>query len=310
MNGVMLIDKPEGMTSHDVVRKIRRVCRTRRVGHAGTLDPMATGLLLVAVGEATRIVEYLMAGNKTYRATLHLGVETDTQDAEGQIVARQDVAPVDKAEVLRVMATFLGEQQQIPPMYSALKKNGIALHRLARKGVEVERDPRTIFIERLALLEMDWPRITFEVDCSKGTYVRTLCHDMGLRLGTVAHMTELRRIRSGSFSLDEANSLQEIEDRAVETIPELLLPLAEGLRDYSSCQLQAEAVRKLRHGIPPRADEFSSATVLQEGQVVVLKYRDCALAIGRYAPQRSREKRGDIELCKVFNPASPPGEQG
>jgi tRNA pseudouridine55 synthase len=301
MNGVLVIDKPGGMTSHDVVRKIRRICGTRRVGHAGTLDPMATGLLLVAVGEATRIVEYLMEGEKTYRATLQLGEATDTQDASGKTVASNEHYPRDEAVIRQAISTFLGQQQQVPPMYSAIKKNGVPLYRLARQGVEIEREPRYINVRQLQVLEIDLPRVTFEVVCSKGTYVRTLCHDIGLSLGTFAHMTDLRRIRSGSFELNEAVTLNDLEQAAPEILAGMMLPLAEGLRDYPACQLQTEAVQKLRHGIPPRADEFSSATTLDEGEVVVLQDRDQTLAIGRFAPLRTRETRGDIELFKVFN---------
>ncbi|MEZ4599257.1 MAG: tRNA pseudouridine(55) synthase TruB [Syntrophotaleaceae bacterium] len=304
MNGLLLIDKPEGLTSHDVVRTVRRACRTRRVGHAGTLDPMATGLLTVAVGEATRIVEFLMEGEKTYRASLLLGVETDTQDSSGQVTARQDRVECDETTIRRVMDSFIGEQQQIPPMYSALKKNGVALHRLARQGLVVEREARTIKIGRMEPIEIAPPRISFEVDCSKGTYVRTLCHDLGHKLGTFAHMTSLRRIRSGSFHVKDAVSLELIAQAAPESIEPYLLPLAEGLRDYSACRLSADAVRKLRHGIPPQISEIFSPTPLREGEIVVLKEQDRALAIGCYAPGRQREQRGDIELFKVFNTAA------
>jgi tRNA pseudouridine55 synthase len=302
MNGILILDKPGGLTSHDVVRKVRRVCQTRRVGHAGTLDPMATGLLLVAVGEATRIVEYLMEGGKTYRATLKLGEATDTQDAEGQVVARSEHNRFTGAEIEQAFAAFRGRQQQIPPMFSALKKNGVALHRLARKGLEVERQPRDIIIKSLEILTVDLPFISFEVVCSKGTYVRTLCHDIGLKLGTLAHMTALRRHRSGSFHIEEAVTLDDLEQADSATLQQWLLPLSDGLRDYPSCELQGEALQRLGYGIPPRAEELYCPTPLEEGQIVVLRNTGRALAIGRYAPSGEREKRGAIELCKVFNP--------
>lgn len=302
MNGLLIIDKPQGITSHDVVRKVRRACRIRRVGHAGTLDPMATGLLLVAVGEATRIVEYLMEGEKTYRASLKLGEATDTQDATGSVTsASNELFPFDKDRIREVLNSFVGKQQQIPPMYSALKRDGVALYRLARQGLEVEREPRNIIISSLDLLDFDMPHVSFEVVSSKGTYVRTLCHDIGLKLGTFAHMTSLRRIRSGSFDLGDAVTLKEVEEAAPEELTEKLLPLSRGLRDLPGCQLHEEAVRRLHHGIPPTAEEFVSANPLEEGKVVVLYEGDKALAVGQYAPSRERETRGDIELFKVFN---------
>ncbi len=302
MDGILILDKPGGMTSHDVVRRVRRACRTRRVGHAGTLDPMATGLLLVAVGEATRIVEFLMEGDKAYRATLKLGEATDTQDAEGRVVASSDRTCFTTAEIEKAFADFLGPQEQIPPMFSALKKNGVALHRLARKGVEIERQPRNIFIRSLEIVAINLPFISFEVVCSKGTYVRTLCHDIGMKLGTPAHLTALRRIRSGSFRIEEAVATDVLEQTDPAALQQKMLSLAEGLRDFPFCELQGDALQRLSYGIPPQAEEMRCPMPLAEGQVVVLRDSVRALAIGRYAPSREREKRGDIELFKVFNP--------
>jgi tRNA pseudouridine55 synthase len=302
MDGILILDKPGGMTSHDVVRMVRRACRTRRVGHAGTLDPMATGVLLVAVGEATRIVEFLMEGEKTYRATLKLGEATDTQDAEGRVVASSDCTCFTSAEIDKVFAAFLGQQEQIPPMFSALKKNGVALHRLARKGVEIERQPRSIYIRSLRILAINPPFISFEVVCSKGTYVRTLCHDIGMKLGTLAHMTALRRIRSGAFRIEEAVTTEALERSGPAALQQMMLSLAEGLREFPFWEVRGDALDRLRHGIPPQIGELHCPDSLTEGQVVVLRDPVRALAIGRYAPSREREKRGDIELFKVFNP--------
>jgi tRNA pseudouridine55 synthase len=302
MDGILILDKPGGMTSHDVVRMVRRACRTRRVGHAGTLDPMATGLLLVAVGEATRIVEFLMEGDKTYRANLKLGEATDTQDAEGRVVASSDRTCFTRAAIEEVFSTFLGQQEQIPPMFSALKKNGVALHRLARKGVEIERQPRSICIRNLRILAIDLPFISFEVVCSKGTYIRTICHDIGMKLGTLAHMTALRRIRSGAFGIEEAVAPEVLERSEPAALQQMMLSLSEGLREFPFCEVQGEALQRLGHGIPPQIGEMRCPVSLTEGMVVVLRDPVRALAIGRYAPSREHEKRGDIELFKVFNP--------
>jgi tRNA pseudouridine55 synthase len=210
MNGILLIDKPQGMTSHDVVRRVRRLLRTRRVGHTGTLDPLATGVLPVAVGEATRIVQFLMEGDKTYRAVLKLGEITTTQDAEGEVLERRPVEGITVEAVIAAARSFAGVIHQLPPMYSALKKDGVPLYRLARQGIEVERESREVRIDRLQILDVDLPLVTLEVDCSKGTYVRTLCHDLGLALGTGAHLVALRRTRSGSFTEADCVKLEQL----------------------------------------------------------------------------------------------------
>ena len=212
MNGFLVIDKPQGVTSFDVVRTVRRVLKVRRVGHCGTLDPMATGVLPVAIGEATRLVEFVMDGAKIYRGTLKLGETTDTQDAEGTILSRGAIDGIDRVEIEGVIATLLGPIQQLTPMYSALKRDGVPLYELARKGIEVERTLRSIEIYRFELCSLDLPFVTFEVTCSKGTYVRTLAHNLGARLGCGAHLTALRRLKSGAFTEAEAISLDRLRD--------------------------------------------------------------------------------------------------
>ena len=199
MNGVIVIDKPQGMTSFDIVRQVRRMCKVRRVGHAGTLDPLATGVLPVAVGWATRLVEYMMAGEKTYQATMKLGASTDTQDSEGQILEEKEWQHVDRAALDEAVASFVGDIDQLPPMYSALKKDGKPLYQLARQGIEVERQLRSIHIDSIVVDDFAPPLVTFTVHCSKGTYVRTLCHDLGQKLNCGAHMTALRRMSCGHF---------------------------------------------------------------------------------------------------------------
>lgn len=209
LDGVLVVDKPAGMTSAHVVARVKRVLGARRVGHTGTLDPMATGVLPVCLGEATKIAGYLLAEDKAYEAELLLGVETDTLDAEGAVTARDPhgAAAVTEVAVRAAMAGFVGPGVQVPPMFSALKHQGKRLHELARAGESVERAPRPVVIHELTVRELALPRVRFFVHCSKGTYVRSLVADVGRALGCGAHLTALRRTRSGSFGLDRALDL-------------------------------------------------------------------------------------------------------
>jgi tRNA pseudouridine55 synthase len=301
MNGILLIDKLQGMTSHDVVRRVRRLLRTRRVGHTGTLDPLATGVLPVAVGEATRIVQFLMEGDKTYRAVLKLGETTTTQDAEGEVLERHPVAGITAETVIAAARSFEGVIRQLPPMYSALKKDGVPLYRLARQGIEVERESREVRIDRLQILDVDLPLITLEVDCSKGTYVRTLCHDLGIALGTGAHLVALRRTRSGSFTEADCVTLEQLE--ADGTVAPPLLSVDEALRGMPALEVDAEATRRLADGIPPALASLPAAPGCPEGETVRLMHAGTLLAIARFAPGRLSEKRGDFELLRVFQAA-------
>ena len=213
-NGIIIIDKPADWTSMDVCSKLRRLLDERRVGHAGTLDPMATGVLPVFVGRATRAVEFAESGGKTYVAGLKLGLETDTQDSTGQVLAEQSVT-CDRAAVEAVLEGFRGDILQVPPMYSALKVNGKKLYQLARKGKTVERKPRPITIFGLDILRQDAPdHYTIQVTCSKGTYIRTLCHDIGQKLGCGGVMDALRRTEAAGFTLEQAVTVEQVVQAA------------------------------------------------------------------------------------------------
>ena len=209
MDGIVIVDKPQDWTSQDVTAKLRGVFQTRRIGHGGTLDPMATGVLPVFVGRATRGVEFFEHADKVYEATLRLGITTDTEDISGEVLEEKPVA-VAQAEILAVLEQFKGEIQQIPPMYSAIKINGQKLCNLARKGKEVERPARTITILALDFLGMDGADVRLRVHCSKGTYIRTLCKDIGEALGCGGCMAALRRIAAGSYSIENAVPLAEL----------------------------------------------------------------------------------------------------
>ncbi len=209
MNGIILVDKPRGFTSHDVVAKLRGILRQRRIGHSGTLDPMATGLLVVFVGRATRAVQFAENHEKEYIAGLRLGLVTDTQDITGSVLSESG-EHAQESELLEILPEFLGEQSQIPPMYSAIKIEGKKLYELARKGIEAERKPRQIAIETLELVGREEDDFILRVVCSKGTYIRTLCHDIGQRLGTGAVLSSLRRTAAGGLSVNDACTLEEI----------------------------------------------------------------------------------------------------
>ncbi len=196
--GFLVVDKPQGMTSHDVVAAVRRRAGIRRIGHAGTLDPMATGVLVLCIGGATRLSEYVMNSTKAYEATLRLGVETDTYDAEGEVLSTADASHFTRSDIESALGHFQGEVQQIPPMYSAIKQGGKKLYELARQGQEVERAARTVSLET-ELLDMALPDLTLRITCSAGTYIRSLAHDLGQMLGVGAYLTSLRRTRSGAL---------------------------------------------------------------------------------------------------------------
>ena len=211
MNGIVIVDKPQEWTSQDVTARLRRVFNTRRIGHGGTLDPMATGVLPVFVGRATRGVEFFEHAEKTYETVLRLGLTTDTEDTTGTVLTEQEVS-VTREQVEKALEQFRGEILQVPPMYSALKVNGQKLCDLARKGKEVERKPRPITIHELTLLEMGENTLRLRVRCSKGTYIRTLCKDIGEHLGCGGCMQQLRRVTAGEYTIEEAVPLQELLD--------------------------------------------------------------------------------------------------
>lgn len=209
LNGIMVVNKPSGMTSHDVVDRLRRRLKIRRVGHSGTLDPLATGVLVMLVGRATKLFNQFVAYDKGYRARILLGKRTDTADIQGAVLEEKPADFVTKENIEEVFSQFLGETEQVPPMYSAIKHKGRKLYELARKGVEVDRTPRKIRIDVLKLLKFEPPEITFYVECSKGTYVRKLAEDIGEKLGTAACITKIERTKVGPFHIDEAVSLDD-----------------------------------------------------------------------------------------------------
>jgi tRNA pseudouridine55 synthase len=300
MNGLLLVDKPGGITSFDVVRRVRRWCGTRQVGHCGTLDPSATGVLPVAVGSATRLVEYLMAGDKEYEATIRFGVVTETQDGDGRILATHPFDELDRASLESVAGSFLGTINQVPPMYSALKRDGVPLYRLARQGIEVERQPRPVHIDAIEILDFLPPTATLRVTCGKGTYIRTLCHDLGQQLGCGAHMATLRRTRCGTFRIEACHTLEHLEGiAAAGGVLPLIVPAA-ALSDWPALQVQASARSRLANGVAPGIDEITGPDDLVPGLPVRLLV-DCELAaVARFMPGGEGGRPGDFALDKVF----------
>lgn len=247
VDGVLLLDKPAGMSSNAALQEARRLFAAAKAGHTGTLDPLATGLLPLCFGEATKFAGELLAAGKTYRATVRLGIVTDTADAEGQVIA---TAPVDVSEaaVRALLPRFTGEIEQVPPMYSALKRDGVPLYELARQGIEVERAPRRVTIHRLELLAWQGDRFELEIDCSKGTYVRTLAADLGAALGCGAHLAALRRTRVGQLDLSRAVTLEAIAALPLEARDALLLPIDALLAELPVAELSATETVRLQHG--------------------------------------------------------------
>ncbi|MDB6167558.1 MAG: tRNA pseudouridine synthase [Verrucomicrobia bacterium] len=225
LEGVLLVDKPTDHTSHDVVARLRRKLNMRKIGHAGTLDPMATGLLIMLIGKATRISQYLISLDKEYEGTIELGKTTDSQDADGEVLETRPVPPLTEAEVRAAMQAFLGDQYQMPPMYSAIKINGVPLYKSARKGEEIEREPRFIRVMSFDLTRFALPHLDFRLRSSKGTYVRTIAHDLGTKLGCGAHLTALRRTATDRFSLSQALTLDAIEAMSLPEIEARLIPV-------------------------------------------------------------------------------------
>jgi len=251
MDGVLIINKTAGMTSHDVCAAVKRRFGFRKVGHTGTLDPLATGVLPVCVNEATKLVQFLMQTDKEYCCTMRLGVTTDTHDADGRVLARCADMPHDPDDIRRALHAFRGEILQTPPMFSALKHRGTPLYKLARAGMTVDRQERRITVSGIELVALQVPDVVFRVVCSSGTYVRTLCHDIGQRLGCGAHMTGLERIRSGSFHCSRSVTLEELDalprDRALALH---MIPIRAALSGLAEVVVGGDVERKLRTGAP------------------------------------------------------------
>lgn len=301
MEGILPLNKPAGLTSHDCVFKLRKILKTKKIGHTGTLDPDVTGVLPICIGKATKVAEYIMEGGKAYEGEVTLGIATTTEDASGEVIAKKTVNRVlTRAEILNVFSSLTGEIEQTPPLYSAVKVNGKRLYEYARQGIEIERPTRKVKIYELKLLddreEFSGATITFrfQADCSKGTYIRTLAVMIGERLGYPAHMSKLQRIRSSSFHLEDCFTLAQIEEMAEQgTIEEALYPIETALSNLPKYRISDKVAEKVINGaVLPLPDELTTIG----GPFTVENQSGLVLAIYAKHP----EKPGLIKPVKVL----------
>jgi tRNA pseudouridine55 synthase len=247
MDGIIIIDKPGGITSFQVVKRVKNILKAAKVGHGGTLDPLATGVLPIFLNRATKLASFLMNGTKKYRATMKLGVETDTQDCEGKITSESDRIPKDHEVITRALNSFQGTIEQVPPMFSALKFQGTPLYKLARKGISLDLKARKVHLHEITPIDITPPFVTFEVSCSPGTYIRTLCADAGKKLGCGAHLTELKRLQSGSFLLDDSISLDQLNLLAKQdSLNDILFSLSKTLKVLPEVTVENQVLTTLR----------------------------------------------------------------
>jgi tRNA pseudouridine55 synthase len=305
-DGVLVVDKPSGPTSFDVVRRIRRAAGLRRVGHGGTLDPLASGVLPICLGEGTKLAQFLLDADKEYDVTICLGIETDTYDAAGAVTAQTDASGVDEARVRAALPAFTGRLEQTPPVYSALKLNGRPLYAYARAGQVVEIAPRPVTIHEIELLRWKGPQaVSLRLRCSKGTYVRSLAFDLGRALGTGAHVAALRRTRSGPFTLAEARPLDDVLAAltAGVTGPELaVVPLENALGHLPRCSVDAEGERTLVQGrrLPWAALRGAPPDLPPEGERVCVLRTD-----GRLLSVAVRRADDSVHTLRIFGVSGP-----
>ena len=247
-DGIILIDKNEDETSFDIVKKIRGILKVKKVGHAGTLDPFATGLLLVLVGQGTKLAPYLMPESKKYRATIQLGVETDTQDPTGRIIRTMDVPEFESEYIHNKAMEFIGEIEQVLPIFSAINYKGKRAYDLARKGIKVELKRRTVKIHYIKIISIDIPNVTVEISCSSGTYIRSLASDIGKQLGTVAHLKALRRLSSGPFEVEDGLNSRRIGHTFTDSLEKNIISLRAALPDMKEIQVDDRMAREIRNG--------------------------------------------------------------
>lgn len=289
MNGIINVYKPLGISSFDVVRKVKKICKIKKVGHTGTLDPLAEGVLPICLGGATKAVDYIMKDYKVYISTLKLGVITDTYDREGAIISNKEVKATEE-EVKEAILSFIGDIKQVPPMYSALKVNGQKLYDLARQGIEIEREARDITIFDIDILSMELPYVTIEIKCSKGTYIRSLCYDIGEKLGCGAMMWALERTATGAFTKENSVKLDELTE---ENAREKLITVEEVFKNYESVTIDERLQKLLLNGVAVKDPKFTNN--LKE-EVIYKIYNEENLFLGI----AMKNKQG-FKLMKSFN---------
>ena len=293
-SGIVVVDKPQNMTSARVVAKVKRLLDARKVGHAGTLDPLAEGVLVCCVNDATRLARFLLAGNKTYSATLKLGIETDTQDMTGTVTTVKPVRDWPEDAIKSAVKKFEGQIEQQPPVFSALKHKGTPLYRLARKGKPVQKPARKVHISRIEILEVKLPRVHFEVFCSAGTYIRTLCADIGKQLGCGGHLLALKRTESSGFKIEQAISLRRLEKRIMAgDSKRYLISMTDALEDMPSCIADQKLIAKIKHGKQLKTSDIkispSSATSKKhDARIKIIDDNNVLHAVLNYEKNRDR----------------------
>ncbi len=297
INGVININKERGYTSHDVVAKLRGIVGQKKIGHTGTLDPDATGVLPVCLGKATKLCDMLTDKNKTYETVMLLGKTTDTQDISGSVLSESPVACIYRDKVTACIGEFVGDYLQLPPMYSALKVNGKKLYELARQGVEVERKKRPVVIYEIHILEIELPRVRMRVTCSKGTYIRTLCHDIGQKLGCGACMEELVRTKVSCFALSDSLTLKQVEEmKSADRLEEIVTPIDALFSDYEAVTVKREFASFAYNGNVFGPKHICEKILLTDGKKVRV-YDERGVFIAIYAFQ---EEKGMFEVVKMF----------
>ncbi|MGD2029497.1 MAG: tRNA pseudouridine(55) synthase TruB [Desulfobacterales bacterium] len=298
LNGILLVDKPAGITSAEVVARIKKIFGIRKVGHTGTLDPFATGILICCINRATKLARFFLHGNKKYEAILHLGIETDTQDSTGIVTSTCDNILFSEIKIRSVFNRFKGSIDQIPPVYSALKCKGAPLYKLARQGKPVQKPARRIAIFNIEILKINLPLIHFRVSCSAGTYIRTLCSDIGKLLGCGGHLKELKRVQSSGFSIAETVKLSELENLALsENISHRIISMSDALRDMPEYIADKALAKKIMHGNLLTKKELRPVqTETSEGFIKIVDTNNRLIAVLKDTKNRDR-----LSYCCVFN---------
>lgn len=297
IHGVVNINKEKGYTSHDVVAKLRGIVGQKKIGHTGTLDPDATGVLPVCLGKATKLCDMLTDKDKTYETVMLLGKTTDTQDISGTVLSEASISDIDETMVTKCIGEFVGDYLQMPPMYSALKVNGKKLYELARQGIEVERKKRPVVIHEIHILEIDLPRVRMEISCSKGTYIRTLCHDIGQKLGCGACMEELTRTKVGRFELADSFNLQQVEEmKESGRLEEIIVPIDAMFSEYEPVTIKKEFAAFAYNGNLFMPKHICEKITLTDGKQVRV-YDEKGSFIAIYAFQKEKWM---FQIVKMF----------
>lgn len=290
VNGIVLLDKPAGFTSNQALQKVKRLFNARKAGHTGSLDPIATGLLPICFGNATKISGFLLEADKGYVATCQLGIKTNSGDREGEVISTRKVDGVTEAIIKELLKDFTGQIQQLPPMHSAIKKNGTPLYKLAHQGIEVEREPRTVTIYDLQLLSLQQDILKLKIHCSKGTYIRTLAEDIGEALGCGAHVSELRREQVGPFYAEKMLTMEQLQEKAhqgIDTLDSIIIPIEKALMQWPQINLPGEAAFYLQQGqavfVPKMKEKGLVRLYAGEGRFLGVGH---ILEDGRVAPKR------------------------